>query len=187
MAEPVVRFLKSGQPVIRTARGPRFGFKTQASGPFEGMGQRIVAGAADGLAAVAIRIMEESLIQCPVETGTLKRSARYEMAEEVTGKVEVRLGYGYGEEINPITRRPASDYAVPVHEILEAYHEPPTKAKFLEDPLLEHASEIEPYLASTIKASILATGKGAPSETRIASGAELAFERISGPVQGFGG
>src|SRR5215831_3428643 len=140
-------------------------------GPFEAAGNDIEAGIASGIDAFAEMIMAESRRQCPVETGTLKRSSfigkidrrsysigggfsargaggRYVAGGLSGGGMEMTIGYGAGDEINPKTRRPASEYAVPVHEIIEAYHKPPTKAKFLEDPVYEHASLMEPVLAA---------------------------------------
>lgn len=173
---PVIKFLPTGQPMVRTGRGPRFGKTGQKTGPFENAGTKITMGMADGLAIVAQNIMEQSLYECPVDTGALKASARFELAQVVTGDIKVQMGYGFGSEVNPKTRRLVSDYAVPVHEILEARHAPPTKAKFLEDPLLEHAHTIEPFLAANIRASLAATGKGAFSMEDIVGGAIFSFE-----------
>jgi hypothetical protein len=134
------------------------------TGSFEAAGDNLVARMTAALDAFAEIIMDESLEQCPIETGTLRRSARVGMlgmknvrgagglfigaSSYAAGESMVILGYGFGDEINPKTRRPASEYAVPVHEIIDAYHKPPTKAKFLEDPVMEHAPEMEPFLAS---------------------------------------
>jgi hypothetical protein len=135
------------------------------AGGFAAVGENMVMRLSAALDAFGEIIMDSSLEQCPVETGTLKRSARVGALGTRTvrggggkfvgatsyadaGEDIVIIGYGFGDEINPKTRRPASDYAVPVHEIIEAYHKPPTKAKFLEDPVYEHSSEMEPFLAS---------------------------------------
>lgn len=73
------------------------------------------------------------------DNGTLRRSARVFAPVETTTEISVLMGYGFGSEVNP-EGRIAAAYAVPVHEIAEAKHKPPTKYKYLEDPLLEHAS-----------------------------------------------
>lgn len=172
---PIIQFLPTGQPIVKTKAGPRFGRSSERNGPFANAGGRITSAMADGLAIVAQNIMEQSLIECPVDTGALKRSAKFELAETVTGNISIKMGYGYGSEINPKTRRPVSEYAVPVHEITEAYHAPPTKAKFLEDPLLEQASTIQPFLAAKIRASLISTGKGAYDMEDVAAGAIFEF------------
>lgn len=86
-------------------------------------------------------ILEESLRQVPVETGTLAASASY----KITG--DYRTGWfgavSYASDIDPInpeTGRPASEYVVAVHEDLNALHII-GKAKFLEDPAREFAKE----------------------------------------------
>lgn len=81
---------------------------------------------ADALWSECQIIMNQSKEQCPVDTGRLRASG--EVSEPVVepGKVEVSLGYG-------------TDYAIYVHEDLEKYHAPPTKAKFLEDPISERS------------------------------------------------
>lgn len=137
---------------------------------FVDAGNELVSRMMAGLDAMGDIIMAESLEQCPIETGTLRRSARvgrldpggqirgrgnkYIGASGFSGDGHVILGYGFGDEINPITRRPASEYALPVHEIIEAYHKPPTKAKFLEDPVFEHAEMMEPLLASYMRLDV---------------------------------
>lgn len=144
------------------------------AGPFEAAGVKIEAQIAAAIDAFAEIIMAESLEQCPIETGTLRRSARVASTTPVAApkggfmirnakgqfagkanfggnEITTILGYGFGSEINPKTRKPASEYAVPVHEIIEAYHEPPTKAKFLEDPVYEHAAMMEPFLAGAMR------------------------------------
>ena len=144
------------------------------AGPFEKAGAGIEARVAAAIDAFAEIIMAESLEQCPIDTGTLRRSARVASTTPIAApkggffirnakgqfagkanfggnEITTILGYGFGSEINPKTRQPASDYAVPVHEIIEAYHEPPTKAKFLEDPIYEHASMMEPFLVGAMK------------------------------------
>lgn len=86
-------------------------------------------------------ISDASLLQVPVDTGTLAHSQFW----EVTGHWKVgwtgTIGYGgNGNPINPKTGRPASSYMAAVHEDLTAVH-PVGKAKFLEDPLREYARE----------------------------------------------
>jgi hypothetical protein len=81
--------------------------------------------------------------------GVLRRSARVFAPVTTTTEVSVLMGYGFGSEVNQ-EGRIAAAYAVPVHEILSAKHAPPTKAKYLEDPLFEHASHLGESLARDI-------------------------------------
>lgn len=119
------------------------------AGLFSEEGDMLIERLKMGMNALAFEIMNDSLDQCPIDTGTLRRSSGIELAEQ-TGphEVSVTMGYGYGDDVNPETRRPAAEYAVPVHERVEALHAPPTKAKFLEDPVFEHASQYGPWLAA---------------------------------------
>jgi hypothetical protein len=84
-------------------------------------------------------IMKESLRQVPRDTETLANSAFYNIQKAKDYGYEAILGYG-GSAINPKTGVPVMDYAVVVHEDLEAVH-PIGKAKFLEDPIRDYASE----------------------------------------------
>jgi hypothetical protein len=73
----------------------------------------------------ASEVFMQSQYEVPVDTGAL-RSSGYVTTPYIVGKdVGVAIVYGGA----------AAPYALWVHEILENYHEPPTKAKFLEDPL----------------------------------------------------
>lgn len=95
--------------------------------------------------AAAREIMQESMDQVPKLTLTLLASAFYEVKRRADTSVntwayEAILGYGgNGDPINPITGRPASSYMVAVHENMDVKH-PIGKAKFLEDPVREYAS-----------------------------------------------
>lgn len=84
-------------------------------------------------------IMEESLRQVPKDTEALAGSAFYDIVHAKDYGFEATLGYG-GSGINPKTGIPVMDYAVAVHEDLEAVH-PVGKAKFLEDPIRDYTSE----------------------------------------------
>ena len=86
-------------------------------------------------------ISKESLEQVPRDTGTLASSQFW----EVTGNYRVgwtaTIGYGgNGNPVNPKTGKTASYYMAAVHENLDASH-PIGKAKFLEDPVRDYASE----------------------------------------------
>ena len=76
------------------------------------------------------KIMNESVELCPVDTGRL-RASRYVRTPVTKGNVTT-LEMGYDTE-----------YAVFVHEDLDAYHKAPTQAKFLETPLRRAIPEIQ--------------------------------------------
>ena len=127
-------------------------------GEFTEAGRRLIEGAKAGLYQTGIDIMFLSQIEVPVDTGTLKGSARVNEPEEYVDRVVCTIGYGYGEEINPKTGERAIQYALPVHEILEASHKPPTKAKFLEDPALAYEGAFEKTMAVWMSRAFKAEG-----------------------------
>lgn len=86
-------------------------------------------------------ISESSLNQVPRDTETLAHSHFWEVNGDYKNGWEGTIGYGgNGNPINPKTGQPASAYATTVHEDLNATH-PIGKAKFLEDPVREFATE----------------------------------------------
>jgi len=74
-------------------------------------------------------ILTESKMICPVKTGYMRGSGY--VSEPVIGYGQILASIGYSAE-----------YAWWVHENMEAYHHPPTKAKFLEEPLQMHGPKI---------------------------------------------
>lgn len=87
---------------------------------------------ADGLEYALRPTFEKSQELVPVDTGDLKNSGYLEVRRTARG-VAAEIGYSKGG--NP-------HYGPFVHETLEFYHEPPTQAKFLEQPLIEDRDEI---------------------------------------------
>jgi len=84
------------------------------------------------------RIMNESVQICPVDTGRL-RSSRYVRAPKTHGnETTVEMGYD-------------TDYAIFVHENLEAFHKAPTQAKFLETPIRQNLPEIKRRIAERME------------------------------------
>lgn len=78
-------------------------------------------------------LYDESQIQVPVETGWLKSSGRRIYHSQTGPSRSMGIRYGYpGEGPNVL------DYAAAVHEILKASHKSPTKAKYVEQPLVEN-------------------------------------------------
>lgn len=98
-------------------------------------------GSRKALLAACNEILDESMIQVPTLTGTLMNSAFYEITGHWKTGWDAVIGYGgNGDPINPKTGKPASYYAIYVHERLDVHH-PIGKAKFLEDPVREYAKE----------------------------------------------
>jgi len=69
-------------------------------------------------------VFAESQEEVPVDTGSLRASGHILPPVLFGNEAYVEIVYG----------GPAAPYAFFVHENLEAYHVPPTKAKFLEGP-----------------------------------------------------
>jgi hypothetical protein len=123
---------------------------------FEEAGREVIAGLKAGLYQAGIDIMYVSQAEVPVDTGTLRASGRVLEPEELGDTVSITIGYGYGDQVNPKTGQLASQYAVPVHERLDVKHAPPTKAKFLEDPVRAYQS----LYGETIQAWVQAWTRG---------------------------
>ena len=68
-----------------------------------------------------VQMMRESLAEVPVDTGRLRSTAYVTMPSYISENISIEAGY-------------ATNYAVYVHENENAFHNPPTKAKFLIDP-----------------------------------------------------
>lgn len=105
------------------------------------LGEWALAEAGKALYAEAELIMTESKKQCPVDTGTLRGTGHVEQPEESGDRVTVQMGYG----------GPAAPYAIWVHERLDLRHNPPTKAKFLEDPVKAATPKLPARLAKRLK------------------------------------
>lgn len=87
-------------------------------------------------------IMNDSRRECPVDTGILRASSlQYPEVTVTPAAATLRLGYH-------------TNYAVYVHERLDLYHAPPTKAKFLEDPVRAHAPKFIQNIVQRIEAII---------------------------------
>lgn len=144
-ADATVDAFASDKDVKRT--GSNIGF-TQA-------GNELIDAAVDGMKKVINQIMADSLIEVPVDTTILYNSAAIEPEMRTNRSIGVTFGYGYGDEINPKTKRRAAQYALPVHEIYEASHEPLTKSHYLIDPLIEHARELGTEMGAEMRGTKL--------------------------------
>lgn len=78
------------------------------------------------------RVLFDSLIMVPRDTGNLADSAYLEVGKAGT-RTNLEIGYDKGSRLG---------YAAVVHENLEWQHEPPTRAKYLEIALLQNASHV---------------------------------------------
>jgi len=88
----------------------------------------------------ATNIFNKSQILVPVDTGALRGSGGVSAPIYSSGGVAVDVFYG----------GPAASYALIVHEIQEYYHNPPTQAKYLEQPFMEALPNIQKNMASRI-------------------------------------
>ena len=100
---------------------------------FKGFVNSIETQSADILREALEPTMEMSLEICPHLTGDL-RNSHYLESNFVAGHARVEMGYAKGG---------FPDYAVVVHEDLNAHHPEPTTAKFLQYPLLMDGPNIE--------------------------------------------
>lgn len=131
--------------------------------------ETIYPGLGDGLEAVAKKMMQESLELVPVDTGALRSSGtgvdeggNLSNPEEFVveqGSNELSLTFGYaigakGDIVNEDTGRTVSTYAVDVHEQVDVYHAPPTRAKYLEDPVHTDADQMGDYLTIAVRERI---------------------------------
>ena len=94
-------------------------------------------------------VYEESQRLVPVDTGALKSSGYLEARKTPSGVV-AEVGYAKGGK---------PYYAVFVHENLEAYHKPPTQAKFLQAALEKNMDRIPRRVAYYIR-NKLKRGRG---------------------------
>jgi hypothetical protein len=97
--------------------------------------------------AVAQAIWEEanlifarSQTLVPVDTGVLRGSGGVSAPQRGIDGYFVDIYYG----------GPAAPYALYVHEIIGNYHNPPTQAKYLEEPLVQAIPEIQKNIAGRI-------------------------------------
>ena len=75
------------------------------------------------------KVYNESQVLVPVKTGALKRSGKVvKRPIGASGMPESSVTYGNG----------SVDYAIVVHEDLQVTHADPTRAKYLEIPLVEN-------------------------------------------------
>jgi hypothetical protein len=93
--------------------------------------------AASALYQEALRMMAVSQRQVPVRYGILRSTGHVYPPQQRGAAIEVTLAYG----------GPAAPYAWVQHENLDLNHDDPTKAKYLEDPVVAQAQTFSAALA----------------------------------------
>jgi hypothetical protein len=88
----------------------------------------------------ANKIFAKSQVLVPVDTGVLRGSGGVSAPQADAKDLFVDIYYG----------GPAAPYALMVHEIQGNYHNPPTQAKYLEQPFMEALPEIQKNMAARI-------------------------------------
>jgi len=131
----------------------------------EGFEAAFLDGAADGQLESAWAVYDRSQVYVPVDTGLLKASGTVQefSTQAVLGRKRpaggryapkrdtfgVQVVYGGGPQ--------TSEYAVIVHEDLEAQHAAPTKAHFLQDAV----DEIAPQMSALVGDGIVRATRSA--------------------------
>ena len=93
----------------------------------------------------ATQVFDRSQDIVPIDTGALRSSGVVDQPAVEGNEIFVAIRYGGA----------AAPYAAVVHENLEAYHAPPTQAKYLEQPLVERLDEISDGLTAVVGRAIL--------------------------------
>ena len=86
-------------------------------------------------------IFEESQDEVPVDTTLLKTSGKLGFPQIEGSSVVVEISYGGA----------AGEYALDVHEDLEARHQPGKKAKYLEDPARRRIKGMDGRLLGSVR------------------------------------
>ena len=108
-------------------------------GKLAALAARSSAALDEGLGDAAKALLDYSLDRVPVDTRALYDSGR------ITGSGSA-LAVEFGG--------PDAPYAIYVHEDLEAEHAPPTSAKFLEGPYLEHRGELVDIVSDRVRRAV---------------------------------
>ncbi len=93
-------------------------------------------------------IMERSLELTPIDTGDLRKSSFIEV-DTTSDPLRATLILGYDKALEL-----RNQYAIIVHEDLNARHEAPTQAKFLQQAVQEKADEAFKEIAKVLAASL---------------------------------
>ncbi|WP_030271193.1 hypothetical protein [Streptomyces sp. NRRL B-24484] len=96
------------------------------------------AGAALGLFAAAEHVLQRSRERVPIEEGTLERSGVASINEQ---QLTAAVSYD-------------TQYAVRVHEDMNARHDAGRSAKYLERPLAEEAGTVKQIIAAAVRQAL---------------------------------
>lgn len=118
---------------------------------FEAAGDALIGAGYDGMNKYIRDVAAMSLEEVPRDTEVLANSFKVLDPIASDNYIRVTMGYGFGDEINPKTKRLAGQYALPVHEIYEAKHDPPTKDHYLLDPMIEHSYHLQQDMAAEMR------------------------------------
>lgn len=114
---------------------------------------------ANELYDIAVDAFNESQKQVPVRYGALRGSGTVTV-DEGAGQVEITISYGGG----------SAGYALAVHENLAAKHKPPTKAKYLEDPVNAAMAGADSRMQAHVEGAIIGQFPGGAGSGLTGSG-----------------
>jgi hypothetical protein len=95
------------------------------------------------------KLLVDSKFQVPKKSGALVGTAHKETIKDTGWSRTKSVKFGQPGEGEGII-----DYAAAVHEILKAKHAPPTKAKFVEDPLVQGIPTYRRYTVTAAKRAV---------------------------------
>lgn len=114
-------------------------------------GRGVVNSTKDGLIEFCEAVLLDSVQLVPIDTGALAQSNDYKITGSAKKGYKAKMGYAIGKR-NPVNRRTgqrASSYAGTVHEQIR--HHENGQAKFFEQAVYQHESELETYTGKSIK------------------------------------
>lgn len=120
---------------------------------FQDAGDALIVAAVKAMEDFTDKVQDDSAYQVPKDTFVLAESWGSSAPYREGNRIKIVMGYGFGEDINPKTKRMADQYALPVHEIYNADHSPPTKSHYLIDPLIDRAKDLQFEMAISMKST----------------------------------
>lgn len=116
---------------------------------FRKLREKLEDAAQEGVNRSTDLLMSESQIQVPKKTGKLAESA--EFVDHSNSGPKRSRGVKYGRTA---LNDQGESYAAAVHEILKASHKSPTKAKYVEAPLVESIKRYAGYTATACRRAV---------------------------------
>lgn len=111
--------------------------------------KRIEEAAQEGVDEGVDLVYAQSQIEVPKDTGALQATGQKVNKSRTGPRRSGAVRYGEPGEGEGII-----DYAAAVHEILKASHAAPTKAKFVEDPLVQNVPGTKKATAAAAKKAV---------------------------------